>query len=83
MTSHTNYNNNVIIIYSCYEKQVFTAVTMKNVVVWDVALCRSYVNRRFRVTYHLHLQGRKIRDRGTSASRWLQTDSLWEKDLAI
>jgi hypothetical protein len=28
--------------------EVFTAVTMKNVVFWDVApLCRSWVNRRF------------------------------------
>jgi hypothetical protein len=27
--------------------EVFTAMTMKNVVFWDVALCRSCVNRRF------------------------------------
>jgi hypothetical protein len=27
--------------------EVFTAVTMKNAVFWDVALCRSCVNRRF------------------------------------
>jgi hypothetical protein len=31
--------------------EVFTAVTMKNVVFWDVALCRSWVNRRFEGTY--------------------------------
>jgi hypothetical protein len=42
----------------------------KNVVFWDVAPCRSCVNRRFGGTYHLHLQGRKIRERGTSMSRW-------------
>jgi hypothetical protein len=27
--------------------EVFTAVTMKNAVFWDVASCRSCVNRRF------------------------------------
>jgi hypothetical protein len=46
---------------------------MKNAVFWGVAPCRSCVNRRFGVTYRLHLQGRKIRERGTSMSRWLQT----------
>jgi hypothetical protein len=30
---------------------------MKNVVFWDVALCRSWVNRRQGGTYRLHLQG--------------------------
>jgi hypothetical protein len=46
---------------------------LKNAVVWDVAPCRSFVNRRFGGTYRLHLQGRIIRERGTSVSRWLQT----------
>jgi hypothetical protein len=49
--------------------EVFTAVTMKNAVFWDVALCRSGVNRRFGGMYRLHLQDRKIRERGTSVSR--------------
>jgi hypothetical protein len=40
--------------------EVFTAVTMKNAVFSDVAPRRSCVNRRFRGTYRLHLQGRKI-----------------------
>jgi hypothetical protein len=53
--------------------EVFTAVTMKNAVFWDVAPCRSCVNRRFGGTYRLNLQGRKIGKRGTSVSRWLQT----------
>jgi hypothetical protein len=35
--------------------EAFTAVTMKNVVFWDVALCRCFVNRRFGGTYHHHL----------------------------
>jgi hypothetical protein len=30
---------------------------MNNVVFWDVALCRTRVNGRFRGTYHLPLQG--------------------------
>jgi hypothetical protein len=46
---------------------------MKNTVFWDVAACRSYVNRRFGGKYRLHLQGIKIRERGTSVSRWQQT----------
>jgi hypothetical protein len=37
--------------------------------------CRSGVNRRFGGTCRLHLQGRKIRERGTSDSRWLQHSS--------
>jgi hypothetical protein len=41
-------------------------VTMKNAAFWDVAPCRYCVNRRSGGTYHLHLQGRKIRERGTS-----------------
>jgi hypothetical protein len=32
---------------------VFTAVTMKNSALWDVALCRSCLNRRFGRTYYL------------------------------
>jgi hypothetical protein len=47
---------------------------LKNAVFWGVALCRSCVNRRFGGTYRLHLQGRKIREQGTSLSRWLQTE---------
>jgi hypothetical protein len=47
---------------------------MKNAVFWNVALCRSCVNRRFGEMYRLHLQGRKIRELGTSV-RWLQTRS--------
>jgi hypothetical protein len=47
---------------------------MENVVFWDLALCRSRVNRLFERTYRLHPQGRKIRERWTSVSRWLQTE---------
>jgi hypothetical protein len=35
--------------------EVFTAVTMKNAVIWDVAPCTSCVNRHFGGTYRLHL----------------------------
>jgi hypothetical protein len=35
--------------------EVFTAVTMKNAVFRDVALCSSYVNRRSGGTYRLSL----------------------------
>jgi hypothetical protein len=49
--------------------EVFTTVTLKNAVFWDVAPCRSCVNRRFGGTYRLHFQGREIREWGTSVSR--------------
>jgi hypothetical protein len=48
---------------------------VKNAVFWDVAPCRSCVNRRFGGTYRLNLQKRKIRERKTSVSRWLQVES--------
>jgi hypothetical protein len=54
--------------------EIFTAVTMKNSVFWDVAPCSSCVNRRFGGTYRLHLQVKKIRKLGNSVSRWLQTE---------
>jgi hypothetical protein len=40
--------------------EIFTAVTMKNAIFWDVAPCGSFKNGRFRVTFPLHLHGRKI-----------------------
>jgi hypothetical protein len=46
---------------------------LKNAVFWDVTLCRSYVSRRFGGTYLFHLPGTKIREWGSSISRWLQT----------
>jgi hypothetical protein len=58
--------------------EVFTAVTMKNAIFWDMAPCSSCVNRRFGGTYRLHLQGRKIRERGTRVSRWLQSEQRVE-----
>jgi hypothetical protein len=39
--------------------EVFMAVTMKNGVIWDVTLCGSCKNRRFRGTYHVHHQSDK------------------------
>jgi hypothetical protein len=48
-------------------------VFMTNAVFWGVAPYRSCVNRRLGGTCRLHLQRRKIRERGTSLSRWLQS----------
>jgi hypothetical protein len=45
----------------------------KNAVFWDVAPCKSSVNRRLGGKYRHHLQGKKIRERGTNVSGWLQT----------
>jgi hypothetical protein len=58
----------------CVGFEVFTAVTMTSAVLWDVAPHRSCVNRRFGGTYRLHLQGRKIRERGTSMRGGCQTE---------
>jgi hypothetical protein len=49
--------------------EVFTTVTMKNSVFWDVAPCRSCVNRRFGGTYRPHLQGR-LQQSAANCSRW-------------
>jgi hypothetical protein len=46
----------------------------KNAVFWDMAPCRSCVNRLFGGMYRLHLQSRRIRERGTSVSRCLALD---------
>jgi hypothetical protein len=54
---------------------LWTFRDLKNDVFWEVVPCRSYVNRCFGGTYRVHFQGRKIRERGTSMSRWLQTES--------
>jgi hypothetical protein len=43
---------------------------MKNDVFWDVALRIFCMNQSFGGTYRLHLQGRKIRERGTSVIKW-------------
>jgi hypothetical protein len=41
------------------EEMVFTAVTMKNAVFWDVTPCGIIINRRFGETCRLHLQARR------------------------
>jgi hypothetical protein len=50
---------------------------MKNAVFWNVGPCRSAVNRRFGGTCSRHLQGRKLRERGTSVSQSAATCSRW------
>jgi hypothetical protein len=42
--------------------EVLTAVVMKSTIFWDITPCSALkVNRRLGGTYHLHLQGRRIR----------------------
>jgi hypothetical protein len=41
--------------------EIFTAVTMKNGVFWDVTLCGSSTNRHFGGPHRFHLQGDKNR----------------------
>jgi hypothetical protein len=46
----------------CYARfEVFTAVTMKNAVFWDVTKCEFCRNRRIEGAYRLHHQGDKNR----------------------
>jgi hypothetical protein len=45
--------------------EVFTAVTMKNAVFWDVELYRYCISRRFGGTCRLYLQGRR-KEKSTS-----------------
>jgi hypothetical protein len=47
---------------------------------WYIAPCAPYVNRRFRLSYHLHLQGRKSADKETRVQQIvnpLQPASRW------
>jgi hypothetical protein len=48
--------------------EVFTAVAMVNVVLWDMAPCRSCRNRRCGGKCFLQLEGRKIRGLGASVA---------------
>jgi hypothetical protein len=56
---------------------------LKNAVFGDVAACRSCVNRRFGGTYRLHFHGRKIRERGTSVIRWLQSSAICSSETSV
>jgi hypothetical protein len=56
---------------------------MKNAVFWDVAPCKSSVNRRFGGMYRLHLQGRKIRKRGIGVRGWLQTAAIRSSKTSV
>jgi hypothetical protein len=49
-------------------------MSVKNAIFWDVMLFSPCVNQRSGWMYCLHLQGTKIRERGTSINRWLQTE---------
>jgi hypothetical protein len=67
-----NVQSSYLSIFIPVRFEVFTAVTVKNAVFWDVAPCRYCVNRRFGGTYRLHLHGREILEGGTSVSRSLE-----------
>jgi hypothetical protein len=58
--------NYVRTIYTRVE--VFTAVTMKKAIFWDVAPCRNGVNRRFGGTYRLHLHPENMNREGVFIS---------------
>jgi hypothetical protein len=56
---------------------------MKNAVFWDVLPCKSRLSRRFGGKYRPHLQGRKILERRTSLSKWLQIGSVCSNMLKL
>jgi hypothetical protein len=66
-------NFTLLILLGLVRFEVFIVVTMKNAGFWVVEPYRACVNRRFVETYRLHLQFRKISERGTSVSRWLRS----------
>jgi hypothetical protein len=72
--------------FACYQWSKHLC-KMKKAVFWDVAPCRYCVNWRFGGTYRFHLQGwrknTKIRERGTSVSRCLQTNVESSKPSTI
>jgi hypothetical protein len=67
----------VIVMYSFVGFEVLTAVVIKIAILWSIAPCNPYMNRRFRGTYHLHLQSRKFAKQQTSESRWLDWRWKW------
>jgi hypothetical protein len=76
------YFNDSILICSSHVMFVNYKI-IKNGVFWDVRPCRYCVNRRFGGAYRLHLQGIKIRERGTRVSRWLQHSKFMSRAFAF
>jgi hypothetical protein len=56
----------VITLSSYVGFEVLTEVVMNAAIFWDMTSCSSYVNRRFRGAYQLHIQGRKSVEQDTS-----------------
>jgi hypothetical protein len=44
--------------YISVRSEIPTAVGANVAILWDIAPCNPYVNRRFGGTYHLHFQGK-------------------------
>jgi hypothetical protein len=60
---------------------MLAAVIRKNAVFWDMALILILCESTFRRKYRFHLKSRTIRERGTSVSRWLQTEPPVENTI--
>jgi hypothetical protein len=65
--------------------EVFTAVTMKNVVLWDVAPCRSCVNRRFGGMYRLRLSLQPPAHAGSSLANFstLKMEAICSSETSV
>jgi hypothetical protein len=62
---------------------VITAVVMKVAICWDTEPRSQYMSRCIGGMYHLHLQGQKLTEQGTTESRWLGIYSRWYLALLI
>jgi hypothetical protein len=56
-------------MYKCVGFEVITVVVTNVAIVWDIAPCSPYVNRRFGGTYRLHLKDRKSAEQETSVQQ--------------
>jgi hypothetical protein len=68
----------------CIGFEVFTAMTMKNALYWEVTSCGSCKNRRFEGIYRLRHQGDKNqRARNNVSNNTLSADCVYYRSLSV
>jgi hypothetical protein len=68
---YVGYSIPCVYVNMSVELNVLTTVIMNVVILWNITLSSPYVNRRFRGTYYLHLQGGKSTEQETSLQEGL------------
>jgi hypothetical protein len=63
--------------------EVFTAVTMKNAVFWDMALCGFIINQRFEGTCHLYLQSTTNKESEEKCSSTLKMEATRSSETLV